>query len=153
MPRGIAVYKSDPNGKVSDVTVVNNSVYDVRDTGLIVQADDAVVMNNLLLDNDDGKRQAFISGENMQSDYNAYRGALKSPDEGKKTIVLTEQQEQQLKADLAGKSFTLPSAVAVVDKGTALEGFSDDVLGVKRPQGAAWDIGAHEYARPADKNR
>ncbi|MHC4398728.1 MAG: right-handed parallel beta-helix repeat-containing protein [Planctomycetota bacterium] len=153
MPRGIAVYKSDPNGRVSDVTVVNNTVYDVRDTVLVLQADNAVVMNNLLFDNDDGKRQAFISGDNMQSDYNAYRGALKSPDEGKKTIVLTEQQEQQLKADLAGKSFTLPSTAAVVDKGTALQGFSDDVLGIKRPQGAAWDIGAHEYARPADKNK
>ena len=42
---------------------------------------------------------------------------------------------------------------AVVDEGAALVGFSDDALGTKRPQGAAWDIGAHEYARSADKSR
>ena len=153
MPRGIAVYKSDPKGKVSRVTVANNTVFDVGDMGLFVQADDAVVMNNLLFDNDNGKRQAFISGENVQSDHNAFRGTMKSLAEGENTIVLTEQQKQQLKADLADESFTLPSTVAVVDEGAALDGFSDDALGTKRPQGAAWDIGAHEYARSADKSR
>jgi hypothetical protein len=152
-PQGITVYKSDPNGTVSDVTVVNNTVYDVRTVGLIVQADNAVVMNNLLVDNDGGKMQAFISGDNMRSDDNAYQGTLKSPAEGKQTIVLTEQNKRQLKTELANKSFTLPSTAAVVDKGTPLEGFSDDILGTKRPQGAAWDIGAYEYARPAEKNK
>jgi len=153
MPQGITVYKSDPNGTVSEVTVVNNTVYDVQTVGLVVQADNAVVMNNLLVDNDGGKMQAFISGDNMRSDYNAYQGALRSPAEGKQTIVLTEQNKQQLKAELANKSFTLSSTAAVVDKGATLEGFSDDVLGTKRPQGSAWDIGAYEYARPTEKNK
>ena len=152
MRQGITVYKSDPNGKVSDVTAVNNTVYDVKAAGLVVQADNAVVVNNLLFDNDGGKMQAFVSGENMRSDYNAYQGALRSPAEGKKTIVLTEQQKRQLKARLANKSLTLPSADAVVDKGAALDGFSDDILGTTRPQGTAWDIGAYEYARPPEKD-
>jgi hypothetical protein len=150
MRQGITVYKSDPNGKVSDVTAVNNTVYDVKAAGLVVQADNAVVVNNLLFDNNGGKIQGIISGENMHSDHNAYQGTLKSPAEGEKTIALTQQQKQQLRADLVGTSFTLPSTAAVVDKGTALEGFSDDIAGTKRPQGAAWDVGAHEYARPAD---
>ena len=106
------------------VTVANNTVFDVGDVGLFVQADDAVVMNNLLFDNDNGKRQAFISGEDMQSDHNAFRGTMKSLAEGENTIVLTGRQKQQLKADLADKSFTLPSTVAVVDEGAALDGVS-----------------------------
>jgi len=34
--------------------------------------------------------------------------------------------------------------LAAVDKGSALAGFADDIDGVSRPQGPAWDIGAHE---------
>jgi hypothetical protein len=150
VPTGIALYRSDKDGKTSDITVVNNTVYDVQDSGLGVQADNAVVMNNLLFGNDGGKVQAHISGKNVRSDYNAYCGSLISPAEGKNTIVLTDQQVAQLKADVAKNASTLPSTAAVVDKGTALEGFSDDIRGVKRPQGADWDIGAYEYATPAE---
>jgi len=153
MRHGITVYKSDPNGKVSDVTIVNNTVYDIKTAGLFVQSDNAVVMNNLLFDNNGGKMQAFISGGNMRSDYNAYQGTLRSTAEGKKTIVLTEQHKRQLKANLTSKSLTSPSTNAVVDKGTALDGFSDDIAGPKRPQGAAWDIGAYEYARSVESTQ
>jgi hypothetical protein len=31
------------------------------------------------------------------------------------------------------------------DAGIALNGFSEDIMGVSRPQGPAWDIGAYEY--------
>ena len=36
-------------------------------------------------------------------------------------------------------------SAAVVDKNLTLERFAQDVRGTKRPQGAAWDIGAYEY--------
>ena len=91
----------------------------------------------------------IAGNKNVASDYNAYEGAWSCEVEGKHSFALTAPQIAQLKADLDKKVFTLPSTAAVVDKGTALEGFSDDFRGVKRPQGAAWDIGAFEYATPA----
>lgn len=46
---------------------------------------------------------------------------------------------------------TLKAGAVAVDAGVDLsaEGIAADVLGVGRPQGAAWDIGAYEYATPA----
>ena len=73
------------------------------------------------------------------------------PVQSPRLVPLTAPQIAQLKVDLEKRVFSLPSTAAVVDKGTALEGFSDDFRGVKRPQGAAWDIGAYEYAAPAAK--
>jgi hypothetical protein len=59
--------------------------------------------------------------------------------------------------------FTLKTGSLAIDAGTPLSSYyTDDVLGVTRPQGAAWDIGAYEYAdsppttgrsRPSTKTR
>lgn len=60
----------------------------------------------------------------------------------------TEEQGDQLLVDLRARTFVLPSTAAVVDRGVALEGSSDDIAGTRRPQGAGWDIGAYEYVKP-----
>ncbi|MCC6748199.1 MAG: right-handed parallel beta-helix repeat-containing protein [Deltaproteobacteria bacterium] len=41
--------------------------------------------------------------------------------------------------------FKIPSGSPCVDKGTTLADVKDDYFGAARPQGAAYDIGAHEY--------
>ncbi len=43
--------------------------------------------------------------------------------------------------------FTLPAGSSLIDAGADLsaEGFTTDLLGTVRPQGAAWDVGATEY--------
>ena len=47
--------------------------------------------------------------------------------------------------DLAGRDFRLTQGSPAVDAGLALGAPYDvDVDGVSRPQGAGWDLGAHE---------
>ncbi len=41
--------------------------------------------------------------------------------------------------------FTLLSNSPVIDHGTTLTGFNYDLIGITRPQGSGWDIGAYEY--------
>jgi hypothetical protein len=73
------------------------------------------------------------------------------------TVVTTNQSGNNLvqdKAAAASGGFTAAnlyaptnSSVATVDAGAAITGsiYASDFLGVSRPQGAAWDIGAYEY--------
>ena len=43
-----------------------------------------------------------------------------------------------------GTDFRLQARSPAIDTGATISGFSTDILGVSRPQGAAWDIGAYE---------
>jgi hypothetical protein len=47
--------------------------------------------------------------------------------------------------DLTSNDFTLRKGSQAIDMGTALPEIRDDFLGVSRPQGAGFDIGAFEY--------
>jgi len=51
----------------------------------------------------------------------------------------------------ANGDFRLKStATTAIDRGTDLSGaFTDDMFGSARPEGAAWDIGLHEWAAPS----
>ncbi len=46
----------------------------------------------------------------------------------------------------AANDFRLTSGSPAIDRGLLLPGFTDDYAGTARPQGAAWDIGAFEFA-------
>jgi hypothetical protein len=45
----------------------------------------------------------------------------------------------------ASANFKLQSASPAIDKGATVTSFNYDFSGVTRPQGSAWDIGAHEF--------
>lgn len=47
--------------------------------------------------------------------------------------------------DAANPDFRLASESPAIDTGKALDSFHWDILGTARPQGAAWDRGAHEH--------
>jgi hypothetical protein len=95
-----------------------------------------------------------ISGSSITSDYNAwYGGSWGYGSEGSHTIHLTAGQKAGVVTNAAGGDFTLPAGSAVIDKGTPIAGFSADIIGTSRPQGAGWDIGAYErpYTPPNPK--
>lgn len=129
------------------MNILNNTIYNVaKGPGLIVHVDqDAVIKNNLLFANNGGKLQASIQGENIVSDYNAYFGAWRFNMEGGHSFALTNEQTAKLTADAIRGHFMFSSRSPVIDKGTRLQGFQDDVAGEPRPKGRAWDIGAFEY--------
>jgi hypothetical protein len=57
-----------------------------------------------------------------------------------------ERVEDSWFRDLAAGDLRLvPAAKPAIDRGTTLSTFNDDVDGRPRPQGPAWDIGAHEF--------
>jgi hypothetical protein len=47
--------------------------------------------------------------------------------------------------DPANGIYSLQASSPAKETGVLIEGFSADILGVARPQGALWDIGAYEY--------
>lgn len=47
-------------------------------------------------------------------------------------------------------NFNLQETSLAIDAGVTVETFSTDIIGTGRPQGAAWDIGAYEYASGGD---
>jgi hypothetical protein len=60
---------------------------------------------------------------------------------------LIQTSAQATAAGYTAANEYIPTAAdsPTVDQGTDESGyFSDDILGVSRPQGAAWDIGAYE---------
>jgi hypothetical protein len=50
----------------------------------------------------------------------------------------------QLFVDPAGNNYKLKSGSPTMNAGTALSAVPTDILGVKRPQGAGYDVGCYE---------
>ena len=46
----------------------------------------------------------------------------------------------------AGKDFRLQSGSIAIDAGVTVSQVQDDIVGVPRPMGSAYDIGAYEFA-------
>ena len=51
---------------------------------------------------------------------------------------------------LSSSDFTITTDSPAINAGATLSGFSDDKVGVSRPEGVAWDIGAYEFGTPTN---
>lgn len=150
----------------SNVTVTNNTVYNTTRSGIYVgsygatgTARDVVLRNNLV----HTSAQQLIWSRNTTNavfDFNAYYPDGASAFNLNGTLrdfaswrAATGQDASSITAnpslvDLATRDFHLQSSSPCIDRGTLTGAPSSDLDNVPRPQGAAIDIGAYEYAAP-----
>jgi len=111
------------------------------------------VKNNIFMNNgnasygfyivDSGGKSTFIADYNYVAD-TSY-GVKYAPDFTETHGINGGNPGLVNKGGTTAASYALTSLSRLIDKGTAITGFSTDYAGTSRPQGSAWDIGAYEY--------
>lgn len=90
-----------------------------------------------------------ISKNTIVHDYNGYlkcTGTINSADE---TFPQRDDVATDPFTDSAGGDYSILVGTLPVENGISTDLFSTDFIGITRPQGAAWDIGAYEYVSGA----
>ncbi|MCU7934131.1 MAG: hypothetical protein KZQ99_04530 [Candidatus Thiodiazotropha sp. (ex Dulcina madagascariensis)] len=143
---GVGVYTAWGNNGIT-LAIYNNTVVEQGGDGIHIIGGSGNIALNLINN---------ISNNNGSSDYNlstftTFNHAANisddtsSPDASFRNILLTF-------ADAQNGDYSLDATdTAAIDAGTDLSSdgvypFSTDSVGVARPQGSAWDIGAYEYS-------
>jgi parallel beta-helix repeat protein len=156
---GIAIFRQDGAVCSRDIEVVNNTIVQAADGrwDIVVGAGcrDLTIRNNVLLTRHDWRGAislptAGIVG--LDSDYNVVSSRF-SVDDGNTRVTLAQWRNltgQDVHSDAASIAATLVAASyrnrvdgPAQDGGTPTSA-ADDYAGVRRPTGAAWDIGAWE---------
>ena len=165
---GISLYAIDgahgsSNNKVYNNTIVmaTNSRFAINipnDGGGKKAPAGNIVKNNILYTPDASEGSVLIataSVEGFQSDYNVVVNRF-SANNDSSVISLAKWQAHgydlhsiistpaQLFVDAAGNNYQLKSGSPAINAGTTLSDVPTDILGVKRPQGAGYDIGCYE---------
>jgi hypothetical protein len=107
----------------SNAEVYNNTITGNATVGLIVEARSTIVRNNISYNNNGGNYQD-TSGTTILSN----------------NLFGTDP----LFVNPAAKDFRLQNGSPAINAGATLSAVSTDILGVARPQGGAYDIGAYE---------
>ena len=164
---GISLYAIDGAHGSSNNKVYNNTIVMAPNSRFVINIpDDGVapppvgnqVENNILYTPDSFHGSVLIASSAVSgffSDYNVVVGHF-SDDNGNSSIPLAQWQAlghdlhsvvatpAQLFVNAAANNYQLKAGSPAIDKGTALLDVPYDILGVKRPQGSAWDIGCYE---------
>lgn len=164
-------YAPDPKS-ISGLEIYNNTIYGNTNHGLRLQVNtgstlSAVVTNNIMSHN--AGYDFYIdttTGLTLAADYNLYYRA--SGNSWYRAGAITSFANWQalgydanginsdpLFTDTSTTNFTLTASSPARNAGVTIGAFSVDRIGTTRPQGAAWDIGAFEYAAegsPASPN-
>ena len=160
---GISLFQQDGAVCSSDNLVANNTVVVAADGRWALNMPDAgctgnQVFNNVFYTAHSWRGAIAIASPTptgFASDYNAVMDRM-STDGGDSRITLAEWQTlghgahsfiatpDQLFVDPAGGDFHLSPGGPAIDAGTALADVTQDIEGLPRPQGNAWDIGAYE---------
>lgn len=146
--RGIGPRLSSGTPVLNDVVIRNNTVYHVNVPFQTSGATNLWVQNNLFV----GTTNISVSvatGGTATMDYNDYWGTWSSGLHGGNDYSLADENLfVSPPLDL-----TLQSGVHPHNSGTSLSStFTDDYLGISRPQGAAWDRGALELYEGAGQS-
>lgn len=165
---GISLYQIDGGGPSSGNLVANNTVL-VASNGrwaLNIQdgAIDNEVRNNILWNAHSFRGTLDISEDSLPgytADHNVVMDRF-TTDGGDTVLSLAEWRQQTgqdahslvstpaaLFADAGGDDYRLAATSPALDAGETLADVPTDIVGVARPQGAAFDIGAYEQAAAA----
>ena len=136
------IWIHDANGASADnVGIYNNTFYNVTLAQIQIwpKGSGNESINNLYISN------FFSAGNNgISSRYNSYYGNT-----GAGVPVGETGQQNEVSnpvTNAAANDFTLVKGAKAINNGTSLSSyFNTDIAGIPRPQGSAWDIGAHEF--------
>ncbi len=163
---GISLYRIDGGGPSTGNVVANNTIVQAEDGrwGLNIRDGSAgnTVVNNIFMSYHSYRGAMSVSADSLPglvSDYNAVIDRF-TTDDGDSRLTLAQWRAatgqdahslvatpEELFVNVQG-DFTLKHNAPAVDAGTAGQTPTTDNRGVARPQGAACDIGAFEYAPP-----
>jgi hypothetical protein len=162
---GISVYRIDGGGPSSGNRILNNTIV-VASNGrwaLNIQdgARDTILGNNILCNRGSYRGVLDISEDSLpglSSDYNAVMNRF-TTDGGDTILTLSQWRQQtgldahsfvatptQLFVDATRNDYRLSPSSPAIDHGATLDDVPADLVGTSRPQGAYYDVGAHEFA-------
>ncbi|GEM_PF-4801773 len=120
-----------------DALVVNNTMYENQDHGLFVyQNQNVTIRNNLIYKNKSGKGEASVAVGNNFDEQNNLMGIDPHFAPG---ALIPRPNAPPI------PDFHLTSNSPAIDRGSSRDAPAFDFEGTPRPQGAGWDIGAHEF--------
>jgi hypothetical protein len=140
---GEGSYKFATGLNIYRLYINNNTVYNCT-TGIALGGTNASYHNNNIVM---GCTTCF-SGTYAGSDYNMSSDAT-AP--GAHSLINKTSSNQFVSLTSGAEDLQLKAGADAINAGTDLSalGFSTDIIGTSRPQGAAWDIGASEYVAAA----
>lgn len=133
----------------------NNTIYSNGDRGIEVGTGGVssgnLIKNNAVVDNSGAPITIFntvgTSAATIQfNDFNGNGGSNAVADQNSLSTIGSNITTAPGFMNAAANDFTISSGGNLVNAGTTIAAVVDDYLGITRPQGAAYDIGAHEYA-------
>lgn len=132
---GILIYDGTAIG------AYNNIVYNSQTYCISIAAGTVTLKNNACLNNNSSGAQAnVLGGVTLTSTNNAYNGTWAPAC----TSCISGLNGSTAFTDAPNGDFTSKTGGALIDAGTTIASFSSDFLGIARPVGVAWDIGAYE---------
>ena len=169
---GIHIYSTDPTGANDRHIVRNNRIHHVGSRGILLGGgDDHVAYNNLLWSNADGIVIGFGAPRNNKIYNNTiyahsddcidiksvavgsivrnnicWKNAKNAvTDNGTGTIISDHLTTDPKFRDPATLDFRLTQGSPAINEGTTVTVVERDYLGIERPQGSSYDIGAYEW--------
>jgi parallel beta-helix repeat protein len=160
---GISLYQIDGGGPSTGNLVANNTVLVASDGRWALNIQDGAinntVYNNILWNAHSFRGTLDISEDSLPgyaADYNAVMDRF-TTDGGDSVLTLAQWRQQTgqdahsfastpgaLFVDAGGDDYQLTATSPALDAGTALADVPTDIVGVARPQGSGFDVGAYE---------
>ena len=142
--RGVGIYGGDAN------EVYNNVIYDVTDYGILIRDDFSDLSNNKVFNNTVYKAGEtgiyYVSGKagnKIRNNISYESGGIVN--EGGNAELSNNFKDDPSFVDADRGNLQLKAGSPCIDAGKTLGLVTTDRLGVARPQGSAYDIGAYEY--------
>ncbi|MBU0975768.1 MAG: choice-of-anchor Q domain-containing protein [Patescibacteria group bacterium] len=151
---GYGIFASNYTG----IFIYNNTIFNNSSSGLnmgYLGGSGAVLRNNIVMNSGDFGLASNSANVVINHDYNLYLnnpGFPGLPEWGTDYMEINnifasphDVHQDPLFLDLLSNDFRIPITSPAKDTGDTLTDILTDIIGVPRPQGSAYDIGAYEY--------